>query len=215
MLLRGELRLTQEGGPLLAEGRIEAPGGFFEESGRLFTIRRAVVTFPGGEVSDGSVDAEAGYDSPVAKVTATVSGPVESPKVEFTSIPSLEPGQIALLIVTGRTEVKEGAGAAGPTGTEAGYGALGLLATKALRTALRDKLPVDVVAFDSGQIRMGKYLGDRFYVGYTRRYNANPEQGENSNEMKVEYQVTPRWTLETRYGDANAGSASFIWSKDY
>lgn len=216
VVLRGELRLTRDGGPLLADGRIEAPSGFFEESGRLFTIRRAVVAFPGGEVSEGTVDAEATYDNPVARVTIAVSGPVESPAVKMTSEPPLDEGQIAMLIVTGRTEVKAGSGAAGPpTGTDAGYALLGTVATQALRSTLRDKLPVDLVTFDSGQIRMGKYLGDKFYVGYTRRFNANPEQGENPNEVRVEYELSPRWTLETRYGDANTGSASIFWSKDY
>ena len=216
VVLRGELRLTRDGGPLLADGRIEAPSGFFEESGRLFTIRRAVVAFPGGEVSEGTVDAEATYDNPVARVTIAVTGPVESPAVKMTSEPPLDEGQIAMLIVTGRTEVKAGSGAAGPpTGTDAGYALLGTVATQALRSTLRDKLPVDLVTFDSGQIRMGKYLGDKFYVGYTRRFNANPELGENPNEVRVEYELSPRWTLETRYGDANTGSASLFWTKDY
>jgi len=101
------------------------------------------------------------------------------------------------------------------TGEQAGYAELGVFATRLLRDALRDKLPVDSVALEPGQIRAGKYLSDKVYVDYVHRSTANPEQGENANEVRVEYQVSPRWTLESRYGDANAGSASLIWSKDY
>ena len=92
---------------------------------------------------------------------------------------------------------------------------LGALATKALRDVLQDKLPIDVVPESATQIRAGVYLSDTVYVGYTRRLDANPEQGQNANEGRFEWQFRPRWSLETRYGDANTGSASVVWSKDY
>jgi translocation and assembly module TamB len=56
---------------------------------------------------------------------------------------------------------------------------------------------------------------DKIYVGYTRRFNAKIEQGENTNEVRVEYQISPRWTFESRYGDNQSGGASLIWSLDY
>jgi hypothetical protein len=27
--------------------------------------------------------------------------------------------------------------------------------------------------------------------------------------------MTPRWTLESRYGNAGAGGASIVWQRDY
>jgi translocation and assembly module TamB len=33
--------------------------------------------------------------------------------------------------------------------------------------------------------------------------------------VKAEYQISPRWNFELRYGDAQTGDASLIWSKDY
>jgi translocation and assembly module TamB len=93
--------------------------------------------------------------------------------------------------------------------------ALGAVATQMFKEVLSDKLPVDTVSLDSSQIRAGKYLTDKIYVGYTRRFNANPEQGENTNEVRVEYQISPRWTFQSRYGDAQSGGASLVWSKDY
>ncbi len=91
----------------------------------------------------------------------------------------------------------------------------GVFATRVLRDALKDKLPVDSVALEPGQIRAGKYLSDKVYVDYVHRNSPNPELGENTNEVRVDYQLSRRWTLESRYGDANSGSASVIWSKDY
>lgn len=58
-------------------------------------------------------------------------------------------------------------------------------------------------------------MTDKIYGGYTRRFNARPEAGENTNEARVEFQISPRWNFEVKYGDANTGGASLIWSKDY
>ena len=64
-------------------------------------------------------------------------------------------------------------------------------------------------------VRAGKYVTDRIYVGYTRRFEADPERGENTDEVRVEYQIDKRWTFESRYGSSQAGGASLIWSKEY
>jgi len=64
-------------------------------------------------------------------------------------------------------------------------------------------------------VRAGKYVTDKIYVGYVRRFEADVEEGENADEMRVEYRITPRWTAESRYGTSGSGGASLVWSKDY
>jgi translocation and assembly module TamB len=216
--LRGDLTFVAQGGEVTAEGRADLVRGSLDlyGNGRTFDLRRASTTFSGGPVGQGTIDGEAVAQFPDHVVKVTLGGTVDAPKVKLASEPPLDEGRIAMLIATGRTEGRAGAGAAGSlTGEQAGYAVLGVFATKLLRDALQDKLPVDSVALEPGQIRAGKYLSDKVYLDYVHRSSANPEQGENANEVRVEYQVTRRWTLESRYGDANAGSASFIWSKDY
>jgi translocation and assembly module TamB len=68
---------------------------------------------------------------------------------------------------------------------------------------------------DSSRVRAGKYVTEKLFVGYAYRFEAKPEQGENINELKAEYKLTPQWNFELRYGDAQAGDASLIWSRDY
>jgi translocation and assembly module TamB len=101
------------------------------------------------------------------------------------------------------------------TGEEAGRAALGAVATQAFRNLVQDKLPLDSVALDSGALRAGKYLTDKIHVAYVRRFDVDPTRGENEDEVRVEYQITPRWMFESRYGTAQAGGASLIWSRDY
>jgi translocation and assembly module TamB len=101
------------------------------------------------------------------------------------------------------------------SGTEAGQAALGAVATQAFRNLVQNKLPVDTVALEAGQFRAGKYVTDRIYVSYILRWDADPLKYENQDEVRVEYQITPRWIFESRYGNAQSGAASLVWSKDY
>jgi len=135
--------------------------------------------------------------------------------VKLASDPPMDEAQIALLLATGHTELKAGTGGVDPNLQEAGSAALGAASGLFFKDVLADKLPVDTVSLDASQIQAGKYLTDKIYVGYTRRFYAKPELGENTNEARVEFQISPRWNFEVSYGDANTGAASLIWSKDY
>ncbi len=205
----------------LAEGSVEGSaevvrGNVEPIGGRNFTIERGKVQFTGIHPQAALLDIVATYHNPAADVTATVGGPLRKPEVRLTSKPQMEEGQIAVLLATGRTELKPGAGATSTlTGEEAGRAALGAVATQAFRNLVQDKLPLDTVALESGQFRAGEYLTDKIYVGYVRRFDADPTKNENENEVRVEYQITPRLIFESRYGNAQSGGASLIWSKDY
>jgi translocation and assembly module TamB len=143
-----------------------------------------------------------------------VQGPATKPQIELESQPQMDDAQIAMLIATGRTEIKAGGGGVEMKG-EAGKAALALLATQVFKDLVADKLPLDSVALEAGGVRAGKYLTDKIYVIYVRRFEADPLRGENVDEVRVEYQITPRWMFESRYGNAQAGGASLIWSKEY
>jgi translocation and assembly module TamB len=92
---------------------------------------------------------------------------------------------------------------------------VGVLATQAFRNLVQNKLPLDTVALEAGGFRAGKYVTDRIYLAYVRRWDADPTKYQNADEVRVEYQITPRWMFESSYGTAQTGSASLVWSKDY
>ncbi len=215
--LKADVTYELTGTEQYATGTVEVVRGDVEPiGGRNFQVERAKVTFTGGPPMAALLDVEAIYVHPSARVTAIISGPLRNPDFRLTSQPPMDEGQIAMLIATGSSELKPGSGGVGTlTGEEAGRAALGAVATKMFKNLVADKLPIDTVAIESSSIRAGKYVTDRVYVGYTRRLDAQLEQGQNRNEVRVEYQITPRWSFESRYGDAQSGGASLIWSKDY
>jgi translocation and assembly module TamB len=198
-------------------GYVESVRGTVEPiPGRTFTLERTRIQFTGGPPGAATLDVEAKYTNPAAIVTAKVTGPVQKPEITLSSQPPMDEAQIALLIATGQRELKAGtAGVSTLTGAEAGKAALGAVATTAFRELVANKLPIDTVTVQSGSIRAGTYVTDKIYVGYTRRFEADVEHGENPDEVRVEYQITPRWIFESRYGTAQSGGASLIWSKDF
>jgi translocation and assembly module TamB len=217
--LKADVRYERSGKEEYTTGEVEVVRGFVEPiGGRVFEISHGKVQFTGGPPEAAMLDVEARWESSdKTKVTVVVAGPLLEPQIKLTSDPALEDSQIALLIATGRTELKLGSGEVGALTTEqVSYAAASAVVSTAFKGLLADKLPIDQISLDAGSVRAGTYLPDsKIYVGYVYNFEADVERGENQNEVSVEYQITPRWTLESRYGDAQAGSASLIWSKDY
>jgi len=135
----------------------------------------------------------------------------------MTSSPPLDDAKIAMLIATGRTEVNlnTGGGVAPLTTQEAGAAVASAAVNAAFTGLVADKLPVDQLSVSTTQVQAGKYITEKIFLGYAYRSDAKPDQGENVNEMRAEYKFAPRWNFELRYGDAHAGNASVIWSRDY
>jgi len=204
-------------GEVLAEGTVETVRGTVEPiDGRVFELTRGKVQFNGAGYMEGALDAVARYENPAAVVTTTVSGTLAHPEVKLSSQPPFDDATIAMLIATGRTDLKAGTSELGSiSGKEAGYSAAGALVVALTRRLISDRLPVDALSFGSDAITTGKYLTDKIFVSYRRRYEARPDKGENPDEVRVEYQISPHWQLESRFGTAQSGGASLIWSRDY
>jgi translocation and assembly module TamB len=215
--LQGDVTFELSGGGVYAEGSVDVIRGKVEPiNGRVFDVERGRVQFSGGPVRAAVLEVRARYDNPAAKVTVAITGPISKPEIQLSSDPHLDDAQIAMLIATGQADFKASTGAVGTlTGEEAGRAALGAVVTQVFNGLVAGKLPLDTVALDATALRAGKYVGDKVYVGYVRRFDAKPEEGENTDEVRLEYRITPRWKFEVSYGTARTGAASLIWSKDY
>lgn len=218
--LRADVHYDVEPDGEFASGAVEVVRGTVEPiGGRTFVVERGAVRFTGGPPEAALLDFQARYTNPAAVITAKVTGALRAPDLKLTSsVPTMSSdADIALFLLTGRTEPKAGSGAVGSaiTGEEAGKAVMGVLATQVFKNLVQDKLPLDTVALDAGGLRAGKYVTDKIYVGYVRRWDADPTKYQNEDEVRVEYQITPHWTFESRYGNAQSGGANLIWSKDY
>jgi translocation and assembly module TamB len=202
-------------------GSVDVVRGFVEPLGeRRFEVKRGRLTFTGGPPQAALLDAEAVWVATSANVTVTVnvSGPVTKPQVALSSQPAMEEGQIALLIATGQTELKAGGAGATTAQSDIARSAAQRVGFTVFNTFVRDQLPFASgdVSLNASSASVSGYLpGTKMYVGFTRRFDANHQLGENDDEVRLQYAITPHWTLEGRWGNQNTGGASLIWSKDY
>jgi translocation and assembly module TamB len=204
-------------------GTIKLIRGRVDVLGRRFDVQKDSELRFSGNPTKPYLNVTALYtnDAEHVKVYISVQGQGTDVAIKPSSDPPLSESEIYTLIATGRRTLKRGSGAAATPGSQATT-IVGSLVASELRKTLSSKLPLDVLSIEAGEgglrgtkLEAGTYLGDKFYVGYTGRYGADPYRAENTNAVRLEYQFTPSWHIEAEYGDAKAGSLDLVWTKDY
>ncbi|MBM4380129.1 MAG: translocation/assembly module TamB, partial [Deltaproteobacteria bacterium] len=204
-------------------GEVKLLSGRFEVLGRRFVVQKDSTVQFQGLARAPLVNASAAWTSEREQVTVTmaVRGTGSELQLRPNSQPPLPESDIYTLLATGRRQLKRGSGSS-MTGAEAATLVGSALASQ-LRKTLPGKVPLDVLSVEAGEegslsgsrLEAGTYVTDKVYVGYTGRLGANPQRGENGHEVRFEYQVTPQWSLEASFGDAFAGGADLVWTRDY
>ncbi|PTL81130.1 translocation/assembly module TamB domain-containing protein [Vitiosangium sp. GDMCC 1.1324] len=207
-------------------GEVRALRGEVEVLGRRFTVQSSSqVRFTGPALTP-YINATAEYNNERAgvKVFVTVRGQGKDFTIKPTSDPPLPETEIYTLLATGRRTLKAGSGASMNQGQVASV--LGSVLASQARKALAAKLPLDVLTIEAGEqglagarLEVGKYLTEQLYLGYSARLGTSQNQSttrrENANAVRLEYQFSPRWSVQGEYGDAQQGGADVIWSKEY
>ncbi|MFL5319509.1 MAG: translocation/assembly module TamB domain-containing protein, partial [Myxococcaceae bacterium] len=214
-------RVLYAGAPQLF-GDVVVHRGRLDVFGRRFDFQRdSKMTF-GGPPEEPNLDVTALHvnEREDVKVNLKVSGPAKKLEIHPTSDPPLSDTEIYTLLATGRRSLRPGSGGASNSNPAASV--VGSLAASQLKKTVASALPLDVLSIEAGdnglegsKLEAGTYVNDKLYLGFTGRVGANPLKGENSNAVKLEYQLTKRWSFQAEYGDAKAGGADLIWSKEY
>jgi translocation and assembly module TamB len=203
-------------------GEVHVLRGKADVIGRRFDVMKdSQVRFAGAAASP-YINLTANYSSERegVLVSVAISGRGKDLTLKPTSQPPMSESEIYTLLATGRRTLKRDSGAT-ITGAQAAS-VLGSLAASQLRNVIAQKVPLDVFTVEAGEeglagtrVEAGTYLSDKAYLGYAGELGADPMKGENSHEVRFEYQISPRWSFEAKFGDAKAGGADLIWSKDY
>jgi translocation and assembly module TamB len=201
-----------------ADGVIHVPQGSFSALGRRFTIEDAKIIETGGEISDPELEVKALFDNPQAKVTITVTGTAKDPQIDLSSSPSMDQDQIAFFLATGRIQGRATQQGGGVDLSGAATSVVGSLLFGQVRKELADVLPVDVITIDTGAqgvsgASVGKYIGDRVFVGYRQRF-AQTNQSENTVEGRIEYEISRSLSAEATVGDVSK-DLSILYTKDF
>ncbi len=149
-------------------------------------------------------------------VLVGVRGPARRPELVLASHPPLPEYQILTLLITGRVDAVD------ERNGEVRRKVARLVSTfhnPSLSRQLYDRLGVDKLGLGFGSsvtqpiLTVGKQIDRQLYVETVYRHNAPPD--ENEKEGRVEYRLSPRWTLDTTYGDAAEGSLGVTWQTHF
>jgi translocation and assembly module TamB len=205
-------------------GEVRVLRGRLDVLGRRFDFQRNSAIRFTGPPAEPALDVTAIYTNvrEGVKVFMHVQGQGQDIALLPSSEPPLTESEIYTLLATGRTSLKRGGGGSS-VGTAQAASVVGSLAAAELKSAVNDKVGLDVLSIEAGDtgglqgasLEAGKYLTDEVYLGYTGKVGADPTRYENSNGVRLEYQFKPRWSFEAAYGDAGSGSADIVWSRDY
>jgi translocation and assembly module TamB len=200
-----------------ADGTIHVPQGSFTALGRRFTIDDAKIIETGGEITDPELEVRALYDNPQAKVTITVTGTARDPQLEMSSNPPMDQDQIAFFLATGRIQGRATQQGGGVDLSGAATSVVGGLLFGQVRKELADILPVDVITIDTSAqgvsaASIGKYIGDRVFIGYRQRFTETPY--ENNVEGHLEYEINRKLSAELTVGDRTR-DLSVLYTKDF
>jgi TamB, inner membrane protein subunit of TAM complex len=203
--------------PATAHGTIHVPNGSFSALGRRFVIEDAKITETGGDLSDPVLDVKARYDNPNAVVTITISGRAKQPQLNLSSDPPMDQDAIAFFLATGRLQGQATQNGGGVDLQGAASSVLGSLLFGQVRNTLKSILPVDVLTVETqgaqlSQAIVGKYIGDRIYLGYRQRLT--PAPAENTTEGRLEYEINRGLSAEATIGDKTK-DLSVLWTHNF
>jgi translocation and assembly module TamB len=211
---------------LYLNGEVKVMRGKVEVLGRKFELQRdSSVRFQGIPTAP-ALNVTAAYTNDKEKVTvyATLVGQGEDFTFHTTSKPALSDTEIYTLLATGRRQLRSGSGGSALS-AEQGLSVLGAVVASQLKSALTEKMPIELFdvleisaggeGFKGARLEAGKYIGDRLYIGYVGQVGADQRKGENANAGRIEYQFAPGWSVQGTVGDAPAGSAELVWGIEF
>ncbi len=204
--LGGAIRIVQRPGQLTnASGDLSVVEGTYSIYGQTLTIERGRVLFASGPLSDPGLDVRAVRRPRDVLVGVNVRGTLRRPRVELFSEPPMEESQVLSYLVVGMPLNETSSGER--TSVAAAAAAL---ASSRRGERMAQGLGIDEVTLEEEEqgegasLVLGRYLSPRLYVGYGIGLL------EQADSVRVRYELTRQWTVETRSGATS--SADLLYS---
>jgi translocation and assembly module TamB len=199
---------------LQLSGVIEVVRGWFSFQGKTFDVTEGEVTFTGQGLAP-NLHLVAEHRAGEYTVRVVLGGTVTKPKLTLESDPTLSQADILSVLIFGKpaSELSSGQSAGlreQALGVAAGY------AASELRQSVANALGVDTLEFNTGggsleqaSISAGKYVAPDLFVSLAHRF------GEAVEELRIEYFLTPHWTIETSTDTRGRSGADVFWKLRY
>lgn len=204
--LAGDIRIIERPGQLTSgTGELSVVEGAYTIYRQTLTIERGRVLFTGGPLTDPGLDIRAVRRPRDVLVGVNVRGTLRQPRVELFSEPPMEESQVLSYLVVGLPLNETSSGERNTVAAAAAA-----LASSRQGERLASELGIDEVTLEEEEggegtsLVLGRYLSPRLYVGYGIGLL------EQADSVRVRYEFTRQWTLETRSGATS--SADLLYS---
>ena len=215
-LWSGKLALAGRADQPLIKGTLTSERGTLDFIGKTFTLDKSTVTFPGTYPIEPEFNDVLSFSRSDFEAKISISGNSTKPTVKFSSTPSLPQDEILSRILFDKKvgelspveTVQLARALAEMSGVNIGGSGGGIM------NRLQESLSLDVLRIDSSPsgattLSAGKYIQKGVYVGV--------EQGAlaDDSSVKVEIEVTPQISVDTRIGQNASGDVGVNWKWDY
>ncbi|MEZ4332474.1 MAG: translocation/assembly module TamB domain-containing protein [Myxococcota bacterium] len=214
-LLAGHVDARKRPGKDLSlEGRIEAQRGFADIQGRRFRLIEGSIELVGGGKIDPVLNVLGRHRTRDYTIDARLTGTASSPVLTLSSDPSLSQEDILAVLLFGRptgeltsdqqTTLGERAAA---LASSVGLSAVGRSVASALHF---DALGLQIDELSSQRASVGAYVGRNIFVALAQDFS-----GERGQELSIEYEFWPGWSLIGSTTSQGTNSAGLVWKLRY
>jgi translocation and assembly module TamB len=198
---------------LQLSGDINVVRGWFSFQGKNFDATEGEVTFTGAGLNP-NLRLVASHRAGEYTARVVIGGTLAKPTLTLESDPPLPQADILSVIVFGKpaSELSSGESVGlreQALGIAAGY------AASELRQSVARALGVDTLEFSGGssleeaEISAGKYVARDVFVSLSHKF------GEAVEELRIQYFLTPRWTIETSTDTLGRSALDVFWKLRY
>ncbi len=200
--------------PLVLEGRIETQRGFVDLQSRRFRLIEGRLDLDGGRKIDPQLDVLARYRAPAHTIDARLTGTVSKPVLTLTSDPTLSQEDILAVLLFGRpaSELSEEQQASLGQRAEEMASAFGMTVVgRTVASAIGlDALGLQIEELSSVRARVGAYVGRNIFVALAQEFS-----GERGQELSIEYEFWPGWSIVGSTTSLGTNSADLVWKVRY
>lgn len=197
------------------DGSLTSLRGNFDLAGKSFVLKKGEVRFLDRAPIDPDLDVSLVYTRSDLTATVAVTGRSSAPEIELTSAPDLPRDEILSRILfdkgAGELSAMEAVQLANTLAQLSGKGGVsgaGIL-DSVQQTLGLDVLQVGTAESGATTVAAGKYVRKGVYVGV--------EQGALASDsaVKVEIEITPQLSVDTKIGQNASGDVGVNWKWDY
>ncbi|MBK7952086.1 MAG: translocation/assembly module TamB domain-containing protein [Deltaproteobacteria bacterium] len=215
VLLAGRVAARKQSGKALSlEGRIEAQRGFADLQRRRFRLIEGSLELVGGAKIDPVLDVLGRHKARAHVIDARLTGTASKPVLTLSSDPTLSQEDILAVLLFGRpsSELSQEQQSSLSQRAVGLASSMGLTAVgRSVASALGlDALGLQIDELSNQRASVGAYLGRNIFVALAQDFS-----GERGQELSIEYEFWPGWSVVGSTTSQGTNSADLVWKIRY